>query len=78
MGKMDEIDLALKAKIAQRIKTLREGTGMTSSEFAKNSYKDKQSQHRLENEGASIYSINKFCLEIGISLKKFWDDPLFK
>ena len=77
MGKMNEKDLALKIKIAERIKELRKNTGMTTTEFAKAHLKDKQSQHRLETDGGSLHSINKFCEEIGIDLRQFWDDDRF-
>ena len=77
MGKLEESDLLLKIKIATRIKFLREQTGMNITEFAKTHFKDKQAQHRLENEGGSIYSIDKFCKEIGINLRQFWDDDHF-
>ena len=78
MRKLDEDDIALKDKIASRIKSLREATGKGMTAFAKDSYKDKQSQNRWEKEGASIFTINKFCKEIGISLSDFFNDPLFQ
>lgn len=78
MGTLNEIDLQLKLKIAQRIKALRKSTGKNSSEFAKDLSTDRQSLHRWEKgRGVTIYTINKFCIEIGISLKEFWNDPLF-
>lgn len=77
MGKLHESDLVLKKKIAERIKELRKSTGLTTTEFAMSHLKDKQSQHRLESDGGSIYSIQKFCEEIGISLREFWDDDRF-
>lgn len=30
------------------------------------------------NRGISIYSLNKFCKTLGISLKYFFDSPLFE
>jgi len=78
MRKLDKDDIALKAKIASRIKSLRKATGKGMTAFAKDNYKDKQSQNRWEKEGASIFTINKFCKEIGISLSDFFNDPSFQ
>jgi transcriptional regulator with XRE-family HTH domain len=77
MRKLDDEDKELKTKIASRIKSLREATGMLMTEYAKDTYKDKQSQSRWEKEGASIFTINKFCKERGITLSEFFNDPLF-
>lgn len=78
MGALDKTDLALKRKIADRITMLRVQTGKGLSKFAKDTLKDRQSQHRWEKgRGASIYTINKFCLQIGISLRDFWNDAMF-
>ncbi len=76
--KLDDDDIELKKIIAQRIKDLRERTGRGMSKFAQDTDKDKQSQNRWEKEGASIFTINKFCKEISISLNDFFNDPLFK
>ncbi len=79
MPKLDDIDLALKEKIARRIKGLRERSGKNQSTFASDAEKDRQTLSRWETgRGATIYTINKFCKEIGISLSKFFDDPIFK
>ncbi len=78
MRKLDKDDIELKIKIASRIKTLREGTGKHMSEFASDVDIDKQSQSRWEKQGASIFTINKFCKEFGIAIFDFFDDPLFK
>jgi transcriptional regulator with XRE-family HTH domain len=78
MRKLDDDDLELKRRIARRIKDLRESTGKAMSKFAQDTDKDKQSQNRWEKEGASIFTINKFCKEIGISLNDFFNDPLFQ
>ncbi|WP_207632898.1 helix-turn-helix domain-containing protein [Foetidibacter luteolus] len=76
---MDDIDIDLKRKIAQRMKDLRISTGKKMSEFAKDSEKDRQSLHRWEKgRGATVYTINKFCREIGITMKDFWNDSLFE
>lgn len=77
MRKLDEDDIKLKRKIAERIKVLRKATGKGPSQFASDTYKDKQSQTRWEKEGASIFTINKFCNELGITIYDFFNDPLF-
>lgn len=78
-AKLDEKDLLVKNAIAKRIKELRKSSGKKQNHFAiENLEKDKQALHRLESgRGASIYSINKFCKSIDISLKDFFDSPLF-
>jgi len=78
MRKLDDDDIELKRRIALRIKALRKDTGKKMTEFAKDNYKDKQSQSRWEKEGASIFTINKLCKELGISLSNFFDDPIFR
>ncbi len=79
MAKLDSIDLDLKARIAKRIKNLRESTGENQSQFASAYDKDRQTLNRWETgRGATIYTINKFCAELKISLSDFFDDPLFK
>lgn len=78
MRKLDEDDIELKKKIAERIKALRKATGKGPSQFASDIDKDKQSQSRWERQGASIFTINKFCREFGITVFDFFNDPLFK
>lgn len=78
MAKLDNIDKVLKTKIALRIKELREGTGKKQSKFASDTEKDRQTVQRWEGgRGISIYSIDKFCKEIGIELWEFFKSPLF-
>jgi len=78
-GSLDKIDIALREKIAQRIKELRESSGRNQTEFADDLGIDKQTLYRLESgRGATIYSINKFCKVRGITLSEFFDSPLFK
>ncbi|WP_254412098.1 helix-turn-helix domain-containing protein [Dyadobacter diqingensis] len=78
-AKLDEQDLLIKNAIAKRIKELRKSSGKKQNHFAnENLDTDKQALHRLESgRGASIYSIYKFCDSIDISLKDFFDSPLF-
>jgi transcriptional regulator with XRE-family HTH domain len=75
---LDKIDKDLKMKIASRFRELREESGKSQTDFAYSYEKDKQAQHRLESgRGANIYSINKFCLALGIPLSSFFDSPIF-
>jgi len=78
-AKLDNIDNNLKEAIAKRLKELRKETGKTQQDFAHSSGRDKQSYYKNESgKGTSIYAINKFCNETGITLKDFFDSPLFK
>lgn len=77
MAGLNEEDVVLKNKIADRIKFLRANTGLSQSEFAKKYEIDRQIINRWEsknnNRGLAIYTIAKFCTLIGISLKDFFD-----
>lgn len=77
MGKLEKEDIILKKKIAERIKFLRSKTGLSQSEFAKKYDIDRQILNRWESEnnprGVTIYTIQKFCNMIGITLRKFFE-----
>ncbi|SKC18508.1 helix-turn-helix domain-containing protein [Dyadobacter psychrophilus] len=79
-AKLDHHDIELKQKIAQRIKELRLSSGKKQNNFAINEMEtDKQMLHRLESgRGATIYSINKICQALNITLKDFFDSPMFE
>jgi len=79
-ARLDEIDVQLRDGIAKRIKELRKSSGKKQNHFAsENLETDKQMLQRLESgRGASIYSVNKICIGLGISLKDFFDSPIFK
>lgn len=79
-ARLDEIDIQLRDGIAKRIKELRKSSGKKQNHFAsENLETDKQMLQRLESgRGASIYSVNKICKALGISLKEFFDSPTFK
>jgi len=70
-------DIALKNKIAERIKFFRIKTGLSQSDFAEKYDIDRQILNRWESinnkRGITIYTINKFCKMVGISLKEFFD-----
>jgi transcriptional regulator with XRE-family HTH domain len=77
-AKLDITDLKLKRAIAQRFKEIREASGETQQSFAHGSGRDKQSYNKNEKgKGATIYTINKFCLENEISLSEFFNSGLF-
>jgi len=78
-AKLDDIDNELKEAIAKRLKELRKETGKTQQDFAHESGRDKQSYYKNEaGKGTSIYAINKFCIERGITLVDFFNSPMFK
>jgi transcriptional regulator with XRE-family HTH domain len=79
-AKLDSTDTELKEKIALRIKELRLSTGKKQNDFATNNLEtDKQMLQRLESgRGATIYSVNRMCLALNITLKDFFDSPLFE
>ncbi|WP_336715241.1 helix-turn-helix transcriptional regulator [Chryseobacterium mucoviscidosis] len=77
MAGLNEEDILLKNKIADRIKFLRASTGLSQSEFAKKYEIDRQILNRWESKsnkrGLTIYTIAKFCSLLEISLKEFFD-----
>jgi transcriptional regulator with XRE-family HTH domain len=76
---LDKIDTDLKKAIALRFRELRESSGKNQTQFAYDYGKDKQTQNRFEKgRGATIYTINKFCAALDISISEFFDSPLFK
>ncbi len=77
-AKLDNIDTALKLAIAKRFEEIRKASGKTQESFAHEAGRDKQSYNKNEKgKGASIYTIHKFCIENSITLKEFFDSPLF-
>ena len=76
---LDKTDQKLKEHIALRFIELRKQLGKNQTEMAYEVGTDKQNLNRLEKgRGATIYSINRFCNTIGITLSQFFDSPLFK
>lgn len=77
MGKLTNEDIILKNQIAGRIKFFRLRTGLSQSEFAQKFDIDRQILSRWESKnnsrGVTIYTIQKFCSMIGITLKEFFD-----
>ncbi|WP_423819675.1 XRE family transcriptional regulator [Salinimicrobium sp. TIG7-5_MAKvit] len=92
MAELSKEDIILANKIANRIKFLREKyCGPKQADFVKKYNIEKQLISRWENpikidlksgkksgRGITIYSVNTFCRTIGISLKEFFDDEIFK
>jgi transcriptional regulator with XRE-family HTH domain len=77
-AKLDNTDISLKLAIAKRFEEIRKNSGKTQEAFAHEAGRDKQSYNKNEKgKGATIYTINKFCIENGITLKEFFDSPLF-
>lgn len=76
MAELEKEDIILKNKIADRIQSLRIKTGLSQSEFAQKHDIDRQIVNRWESNnkrGITIYTINKFCNMLGITLKDFFD-----
>lgn len=82
MSKLTEDDITLRNNITQRFINLREKTGLNQSDFAKQHEIDRQQVNRWESfeveRGVTIYTINRFCSLVKISLKDFFNDPIFK
>ncbi|MET3036085.1 helix-turn-helix transcriptional regulator [Chryseobacterium sp. NRRL B-14859] len=82
MAKLSEEDKLLRIKIAKRLKKLRTESGNIQSKFASDNEMDRQLLNSWENinneRGMTIYSINRICKIINITLKDFFDDPIFR
>ncbi|WP_417237286.1 helix-turn-helix domain-containing protein [Bizionia paragorgiae] len=92
MSKFTEENIIFANKIADRVKSLRiKYGGKRQSDFVKKYNVEKQEISRWESHvkrnektgnitgrGITIYTINKFCNLINISLKEFFDDDLFR
>ena len=73
MPELSPQDEQLRIQIAQRIKSLREASGMNQAEFAREHLIDRQTLNRWENgRGVTIYTVNKFCDFVNISLGDFF------
>jgi transcriptional regulator with XRE-family HTH domain len=81
MAELTKEDTILQKKISERIEFLRMKTGLSQSDFAKKYDIDRQIINRWEStknkRGVTIYSIQKFCLMINITLKDFFDWDMF-
>lgn len=76
---LDDIDIELKKQIAERFEQIRKASGKTQTNAALESGRDKQSYNKNEKgKGATIYTIHKFCIENSITLREFFDSPIFE
>ncbi len=80
MGKLRKEDIILRKKIKLRLKQLR---GKESkSGLAKEIDIDRQNFQPWEEVGSergmTIYSISRVCKSMGITLKEFFDDEIFR
>ena len=92
MAELPKENIILANKIATRIKNLREEfTGSKQMDFVRKYNVEKQIISRWESQikidentgkksgrGITIYTVDEFCKIIGITLKDFFDDDLFK
>ena len=82
MSKLTKDDIELRNRITERLIHLRKSTGLSQSEFAKLHEIDRQQVNRWESfeseRGVTIYTIQRFCTLVKITLQEFFDDPLFK
>ncbi|WP_269235005.1 helix-turn-helix domain-containing protein [Flavobacterium flavigenum] len=82
MAELTKEDTILQKKIAERIQFLRLKTGLSQTDFAQKNHIDRQVINRWESiknkRGVTIYSIQKFCKMLDITLKDFFDDEEFK
>lgn len=77
--KLSKDDLKFKKKIIDRLREVRESTHKSQTDFAYELNVDRQVVSRIESGGGtSIYMIRRYCRQAGISLKDFFDSPLFK
>ena len=77
-AELDDIDKKLKLAIATRMKEIRVNLGKTQKDLAYEAGRDKQSLNKNEKgKGTTIYVINKFCVDMKITLSEFFDDPIF-
>lgn len=82
MSSLSKNDIELRNKITQRLIDLRKSTGLNQSDFAKLHDIDRQQVNRWESieseRGVTIYTINRVCTLLKITLHEFFNDPLFK
>lgn len=81
MSKLSEKDLQLRDNIKKRMNELLEESKLAQSTFADKANIDRQHINRWvnpnSNRGVSIYNLNKFCNILDVTLKTFFDSPLF-
>ncbi|WP_442845028.1 hypothetical protein [Leeuwenhoekiella sp. H156] len=82
MPQLSEEDKILKKNIRERINQLLDVYFESQTDASKNLDIDRQNFNAWinpkSNRGPTIYSINKFCKTVDISLSEFFDSPIFK
>lgn len=82
MATLREEDIIFRENIKLRLIELRKIYGKTKADTSEAVEVDRQNFQEWEkpnsNRGMTIYSINRICLSFGITLKDFFDSPLFK
>lgn len=82
MPRKETDETQLNQQIASRIRELRIKQEPIQAKFAKENLLDRQLLSRWESStdkrGVSIHTIKRFCNMVGISLKDFFDDELFR
>lgn len=81
MATLREEDKIIREKIKLRLHELREFYGKTKADASGVIDVDRQNFQEWEkpntNRGMTIYSINRICKSFGITLKDFFDSPIF-
>jgi DNA-binding XRE family transcriptional regulator len=81
MGKLRQEDIVLRDQIKLRLKELREKASQNKSDLSKGIDIDRQNFQAWEKldttRGMSIYSIDRVCKVLGITLKDFFDSDVF-
>ncbi len=76
MAQLSKEDIQLKNAIADRIRELREKSGLSQTEFAKKHDLDRQHINNWESKnnarGVTIYTIARFCKMVGVTLEEFF------
>lgn len=82
MSRLSQEDIKLKEKIKERMISLLNEYNLRQANYADKANIERQHINRWvnpnSNRGISIYSIRKFCITLEISLKDFFDSPLFE
>lgn len=92
MAQLSKEDIILANKISERIKELRIlSTGLKQIDFANKHNIDRQILNRWESKvkidektgrpkgrGITVYTVERFCKMLDITLKDFFDAPAFK
>ena len=82
MAQLRKEDKILRDKVKLRLRKLRNEQEESKTDVSKRIEVDRQNFQPWENldseRGMSIYSINRVCEALGITLKEFFDDEIFQ